>query len=488
MPRVLVLCLLAILSVSPLARAATGADIEAPFDAGGFEPAEIRVLQAALAASGDYAGVLDGRWSDDGAAALDVWSAREFGAAPLAGHAAAAVAGFLDAARDDGWREVPLADLGLALALPLARLSQPVDEAGGTRQWTTDGSFAVLTHRFDRADATAWHDTAASLAAGRIETRRGPDRLVTTGTLADGRAFFTRSDLIAGAWATVYLTAEPSAEGALRLAAASLHAGRPEGFDLPADGRLARLVDSAARLVQAATPAPAGQVATPARFDAEITALPPSGDGDADGAEAVGGTGTAFYVGPQLLLTAAHVVAGCTTPSLADGTPLETVAADEGLDVAVLRAPRQAPHWLAFAEGRMRLGQRVYAIGFPYYSIAGTSLTLTGGNVSALAGIDDDARYFSFSAPVQPGNSGGPLLDARGRVLGLVVARLSEDYIVEATGSLPQNVNYALREAELDTFLSRAGIAAETGGLGRFDPDDGVPDGVEDAIVPIVCH
>ena len=130
----------------------------------------------------------------------------------------------------------------------------------------------------------------------------------------------------------------------------------------------------------------------------------------------------------------------------------------------------------------------MHAAGFPYYSIAGTSLNLTSGNVSALAGVDDDRRFFTFSAPVQPGNSGGPLIDAGGAVLGLVVARLSEDYIVEATGSLPQNVNYALNEAELAAFLDRSGVGPGAGGLGGFDMDEGAPDGFEAAVVPIVCE
>ena len=151
-------------------------------------------------------------------------------------------------------------------------------------------------------------------------------------------------------------------------------------------------------------------------------------------------------------------------------------------------APDPARSWLSLADGRLRLGQRVHAAGFPYYSIAGTSLNLTSGNVSALAGVDDDARFFSFTAPVQPGNSGGPLLDADGRVLGLVVARLSENYIVEATGSLPQNVNYALNEDELAEFLHRSGVPAATGGLGSFEMDDGAPDGFEAAVVPILCR
>ena len=117
----------------------------------------------------------------------------------------------------------------------------------------------------------------------------------------------------------------------------------------------------------------------------------------------------------------------------------------------------------------------MHAAGFPYYSIAGTSLNLTSGNVSALAGVDDDRRFFTFSAPVQPGNSGGPLIDARGAVRGLVVARLSEDYIVEATGSLPQNVNYALGEAELARFLRQHRVDPAPGGLGGYDMADGAP-------------
>lgn len=496
---VLVLCLFGLLPLASPAPAAVesvspsiDAPIDAPFDAAMLDAAETRLLQAALAVSGDYTGLLDGHWTGASAAALADWSQREFGRAPLGAHAAAAVAGLLEAVRADGWRELWLDELGLAIALPVDRLAAPSDEAGGVRRWTTDASFSVLTHRFDQAEALAWHDTAEGLAVGGAATYRGPDRLVTVGALADGRGFYTRSDLVAGAWATVYLAADPTAQGALRLAAASIHAGRPQSLELPAGGGLASLLDATARALEAGdAAATAGlPVLTPARFDAAMTALPPRDAGGTAGADgfAIGGTGTGFYVAPRLVLTAAHVIAGCAAPALADGTPLEPVAADDALDVAVLRTPRRAERWLALADDRLRLGQRVYAIGFPYYSIAGTSLTLTGGNVSALAGIDDDARFFSFSAPVQPGNSGGPLLDARGRVRGLVVARLAEDYIVEATGSLPQNVNYALREDELAGFLATAGIAADADGIGRFDPGDGVPEGFEAAIVPVVCR
>jgi serine protease Do len=175
--------------------------------------------------------------------------------------------------------------------------------------------------------------------------------------------------------------------------------------------------------------------------------------------------------------------------ALADGTPLAVVAADADLDVAALAAPAPAGAWLSLGRAdATRLGERVHAAGFPYYSIAGTSLHLTGGNVSALAGVDDDRRFFSFTAPIQPGNSGGPLIDGDGDVLGVVVSRLSESYIAETTGSMPQNINYALSTTELAGFLGRAGVRTAAGGLGGFDMDRGAPDGFEAAVVPILCR
>ena len=67
--------------------------------------------------------------------------------------------------------------------------------------------------------------------------------------------------------------------------------------------------------------------------------------------------------------------------------------------------------------------------------------------------MGDDVRLFQISAAVQPGNSGGPLLDGEGQVVGLVVAKLDEIATARATGSLPQNVNYAMKSSFLLGFL-----------------------------------
>jgi S1-C subfamily serine protease len=74
----------------------------------------------------------------------------------------------------------------------------------------------------------------------------------------------------------------------------------------------------------------------------------------------------------------------------------------------------------------------------------------TRGEINSLSGIKDDARFFQISAPIQPGNSGGPLMDRSGNVIG----------IIELTARNLQNVNYALKSAHLLTFLkSISGIA-----------------------------
>ncbi len=481
MPRVLLVCLVAFAAgfLAPPARAE--GTLFDTFDAGPLDPSEKRLLQTALAATTDYRGSLDGTWGQLSQAALDSYAAREFGGSALNAHAAALVMGFLDEVDEAGWDFSYLSDIGVSLVLPLDRIGPPEPEEGGERRWTLDGTLTVLSHRFAAGEVRTWHDAAARADArpDQLYTLRRPDLLVTSGTLSDGRLFYTRSDPTDAGWATIYLAGGADQAGALNLIASSIRPGRPEPWALPEGGRLSALLAETTAFIDQASAGKPLLPEVPAALPGQA-ALPQDDDG-------VASTGTGFYVGSRVLVTANHVVTGCSRITLASGDELTVVAADPDLDVAALYAPDPALHWLSLSSAGARLGQRVHAAGYPYYSIAGTSLNLTGGNVSALAGVDDDGRYFSFSAPVQPGNSGGPLIDAHGTVLGLVVARLSEDFIVEATGTLPQNINYALREDEIAAFLRQNGVSIAEGGLAGYDTDDGVPSGFDDAVVPVVC-
>ena len=87
---------------------------------------------------------------------------------------------------------------------------------------------------------------------------------------------------------------------------------------------------------------------------------------------------------------------------------------------------------------------------FPVFSF---SPKLAKGEIASLSGAQDDPRYFQISLPVQPGNSGGALVDERGNVIGIVSAKLNASAALAASGALPENVNYAVKSSFLLGFL-----------------------------------
>jgi len=92
-------------------------------------------------------------------------------------------------------------------------------------------------------------------------------------------------------------------------------------------------------------------------------------------------------------------------------------------------------------------------VGFPNIGLQGLAPKLAKGEVASLAGAQDDPRHFQISAPIQPGNSGGALVDERGNVIGVVVAKLSQQATLATSGQLAENVNYAVKSSFLLSFL-----------------------------------
>jgi S1-C subfamily serine protease len=108
-----------------------------------------------------------------------------------------------------------------------------------------------------------------------------------------------------------------------------------------------------------------------------------------------------------------------------------------------------------------RAGEAVVAIGFPLKGLLGSDPIVTSGTISALAGLGNDRRTIQITAPVQPGNSGGPLLGENGSVVGVVVAKLDAIEVAKAIGDIPQNVNFAVSLGTLQPFLNANGVRYE---------------------------
>ena len=190
-----------------------------------------------------------------------------------------------------------------------------------------------------------------------------------------------------------------------------------------------------------------------------------SGATAGQGADSFSGSGV--VIGTQgEVLTNSHVVENCTKITVRSSSAASAaflVARDEKNDLAVVRSKLSLSSVVAFREGGpVRAGDAVVALGYPLSGLLATTANLSVGNVSALAGLGDDSRYLQISAPVQPGNSGGPLLDASGHLVGIVTAKLDAMRIARFTGDVPQNVNFALKAEVARTFLDSNGIAYQT--------------------------
>ncbi len=297
------------------------------------------------------------------------------------------------------------------------------------------------------APATALH----AVRSGRTDWG---GNLLNRGPLAPGAAFALRPAESAGCRFDLRLVLEDGqeivrrnadicAERTVALALPAPQAGRapaapptgPDGKPTPLPG-----VAAAPGVAPGALPAPGARPNPQARVS----------------------TGTGFVVGPEQVLTNQHVIEGCSRVFVrtADGRTLagQVPAADARRDLALVRVAGSPGPVLAFRANPVRRGESVVTYGFPLAGLLSSGPTLTTGEVSALSGLGDNQTQFQISAPVQQGNSGGPLLDRQGNVIGVIVSKLNAARIAQRTGDIPQNVNFAVKGSEAVDFLRRNGV------------------------------
>lgn len=179
-------------------------------------------------------------------------------------------------------------------------------------------------------------------------------------------------------------------------------------------------------------------------------------------------TGTGFLVADGRVMTNHHVVDNCNRIILRTPTghwlaAVPPARMDAALDVAVLAVPGLVGPAAAFRTNPpVRRGEGVVAYGFPLAGLLSSDPKLTRGEINGLRGLGDNPNQFQISAEVQPGNSGGPLVDMQGHVVGVVVSKLNAQAVSRRTGDIAQNVNFAVQGPAALAFLRRAGVSART--------------------------
>jgi S1-C subfamily serine protease len=201
--------------------------------------------------------------------------------------------------------------------------------------------------------------------------------------------------------------------------------------------------------VAAAAPAPI----PPSR---PSVAVPPTGSGS--------GSGFIFNTAGEVL-TNNHVVDRCISirTRLANGEPVAAtlVVTDKTGDLAVLRPAVRLGEPLALRDKAAHQGETVIVAGFPLSGLLTTDLNISEGIVSALSGIADSSRQIQISAPIQSGNSGGPVMDVDGAVIGVVQSALNSAALA-AAGAIAQNANFAIKGSSVREFLDARAIPYET--------------------------
>lgn len=180
-------------------------------------------------------------------------------------------------------------------------------------------------------------------------------------------------------------------------------------------------------------------------------------------------SGSGFVVSSSgYLLTNHHVTNGCSNLKIRDSSKIEhdvtVVATDARNDLALLQTimPVASPAATFRANGSVESGENVVALGYPLAGVLASEVNVSFGYVSATAGLADDTSKLQISAPVQPGNSGGPLLDQSGNLIGVVVAKLDAIKIAKAIGDIPQNINFAVKGEVAQVFLNAHKVKFKT--------------------------
>jgi S1-C subfamily serine protease len=168
------------------------------------------------------------------------------------------------------------------------------------------------------------------------------------------------------------------------------------------------------------------------------------------------GTGTGFAVNKKYVVTAEHVLEECNAVSIAhahEEISAQTVARDKNNDLGLLKIEKPMANTAKLRDSPdLRVGDTAINYGYPLFGELSDSAKLNAGYVNSLAGYDNNSGVIQYSAPTQPGNSGGPVLDQSGNVIGVVSSGLSKRY-AEESGHIAQNVNFAIKSTILEGFL-----------------------------------
>ena len=179
------------------------------------------------------------------------------------------------------------------------------------------------------------------------------------------------------------------------------------------------------------------------------------------GVETFKSMGSGFFISPSIIVTNAHVLNGESIVKIyQDGEEhlAQMIYTNNDLDIALLRCEEtDSPYFRLLSSSDYSIATPVFVLGYPLSDILGAEIRVTSGIVNARSGIDGNTNYIQISAPVQPGNSGGPVLNSDYAVIGMASSKLSDEFSIAKTNNISQNINFAI-DSDLISFVATGNI------------------------------
>lgn len=456
-----------LVSFTNFATAYTEAELHSEFDARRLSESEKRFLQTALAFENSYTGIIDGIWGKGSQQSLEQYARRSDISGPVPNWLPSLLAGMTaEKMRAEGWAETYIDALDMSFLMPVDKLREGQVSDTFVNWNHLDSSLGYSLTLGDANQVERLHAyTVQQNAVGQEPYTVRKDRYwVSSSVTSAGLTLYTRSDFRAGRWSTIMLSTGKDDSGIMAAVSGSIRPGRAQKIYLPVGA-----LSSGYRAVKAVLD----------REEAATRAAPPQTDAapnaslDLPKKSGRRSTGTGFVVSQSgHVLTNAHVVKDCEL-ILIDGSPVVLIQADAINDLALLLGPSLAGQKVAeFSSNPAMLNSDVTVVGYPLAGLLG-GLNVTRGALTSLKGIGGDGTTMQISAPVQPGNSGGPVLNSQGKVVGVVVSKLDAMIVNEAIGDIPQNVNFAIRGEIAKLFLVQNNIAPVTStNSERMEPEE----------------
>lgn len=177
-------------------------------------------------------------------------------------------------------------------------------------------------------------------------------------------------------------------------------------------------------------------------------------------------SGSGFFVNRNgVVVTNLHVVSQCQQIKVFVGmeeNEAKLTGTDRQADLAVLSTKVTESYPLKLADGPPFVTEDIFVAGYPFGRAVSSSVKVTRGIVSALTGVADDFSRFQIDAALQPGNSGGPIVNDSGNVVGVAVSKLDVRSSIDAFGAIPENINFGIKSSVVENLLSSLGVPYET--------------------------